>query len=49
MELLKQKEYIKLKQKEYYINIYKKNNIKKKVIKKFYNDDNEDDMKNIYS
>ena len=48
MELLKE-EYIKFKQKEYYINNYKKNNIKKKVIKKFYNDVNDDKMKNIYN
>ena len=48
MELSKE-EYIKLKQKEYYINNYKKNNIKKKVIKKFYNDVNDDKMKNIYN
>jgi hypothetical protein len=48
MELSKE-EYIKLKQKEYYLSKYKDNNIKKKVINKFYNDNNEDGMKNIYS
>ena len=48
MELSKE-EYIKLKQKEYYLIKYKKNNIKKKVINKFCNDNNDDGMKNIYS
>jgi len=47
MELSKE-EYIKLKQKEYYLSKYKDNNIKKKVINKFYNDNNDDGMKNIY-
>ena len=46
---LSKEEYIKLKQKQYYINNYKKDNIKKKVIKKLYNDNNNDGMKNIYS
>jgi hypothetical protein len=48
MELSKE-DYIKLKQKEYYLSKYKKDNIKKKVINKFHNDNNDDNMKNIYS
>jgi hypothetical protein len=47
MELSKD-DYIKLKQKEYYLNKHKKDNIKKKVIKKEIKDNNEDGMKNIY-
>jgi len=47
MELTKE-EYIKLKQKDYYLNKYKKNNIKKKCIKKEIKDNNSDGMKNIY-
>ena len=46
---LSKDDYLKLKQKEYYLNKYKKNNIKKKVINKFYNDNNDDKIKNIYS
>lgn len=47
MELSKN-EYIKLKQKEHYLNKYKNNNIKKKCLKKEINDKNEDNFKNIY-
>ena len=47
MELPKE-EYIKLKQKEYYLNKYKKNNIHKKCIKKEINDKNDDNFKNKF-
>lgn len=47
MELSKE-EYIKLKQKKYYLDKYKKNNIKQKTINKYNNDDNNDNFKYIY-
>lgn len=45
---MSKEEYIKLKQKEYYLNKYKKNNIKKNCKKKEINDNNDDNFKNIY-
>jgi hypothetical protein len=47
MEISKE-DYIKLKQQNYYLNKYKKNNIRKKSIKKEINDLNNDSFKNIY-
>jgi hypothetical protein len=47
MELTKE-EYIKMKQKKYYLDKYKKNNIKQKTINKYFNDENDDNFKNIY-
>ena len=46
MELPKE-EYIKLKQKKYYLDKYKKNNIRQKTINKYFNDNNNDNFKYI--
>jgi hypothetical protein len=45
---LSKEEYIKLQQKQYYLNKYKNKNIRIKSIKKQINDKNEDNFKQIY-
>jgi len=47
MDLTKE-EYIKMKQREYYLNKYKNNDIRQNIIKRKKNDKNEDEMKYIY-